>query len=49
LGKRHGIVIDNEHCLYGWGDGTYGELGIVEDLPIEKPMLIPFFKDIKVT
>lgn len=27
LGKRHGIAITNEKGLYGWGDGTYGELG----------------------
>lgn len=28
LGKRHGVVITEEKGLYGWGDGTYGELGI---------------------
>lgn len=30
LGKRHGIIRTNESkgSLYGWGDGTYGELGI---------------------
>ena len=29
LGKRHGIIRTNEAKggIYGWGDGTYGELG----------------------
>jgi alpha-tubulin suppressor-like RCC1 family protein len=29
LGKRHGIIRTNEPrgAIYGWGDGTYGELG----------------------
>ena len=27
IGKRHGIVLDKNNKLYGWGDGTYGELG----------------------
>jgi alpha-tubulin suppressor-like RCC1 family protein len=29
LGKRHGIIRTNEAIggIYGWGDGTYGELG----------------------
>jgi alpha-tubulin suppressor-like RCC1 family protein len=29
LGKRHGIIRTNEAYggIYGWGDGTYGELG----------------------
>lgn len=30
LGKRHGVIRTNEikGGIYGWGDGTYGELGI---------------------
>ena len=30
LGNRHGIIRTNEitGSVYGWGDGTYGELGI---------------------
>ncbi len=29
LGRRHGVVRTNEKVgsVYGWGDGTYGELG----------------------
>jgi alpha-tubulin suppressor-like RCC1 family protein len=27
LGKRHGIVLDSKNQVFGWGDGTYGELG----------------------
>jgi alpha-tubulin suppressor-like RCC1 family protein len=27
VGKRHAIVLTEEKGLYGWGDGTYGELG----------------------
>lgn len=29
LGKRHGVFRTNEvkGSIYGWGDGTYGELG----------------------
>jgi alpha-tubulin suppressor-like RCC1 family protein len=54
IGKRHGILRTNEMTgsIYGWGDGTYGELGIQENLPIEKPVKIPFFEDkniVKVT
>jgi alpha-tubulin suppressor-like RCC1 family protein len=50
LGKRHGIVRTNEAlgCLYGWGDGTYGELGIIENLPIEKPTKMTYFESRKV-
>jgi hypothetical protein len=48
LGKRHGIIRTNElkGSLYGWGDGTYGELGTQENLPIEKPIKISFFENI---
>jgi alpha-tubulin suppressor-like RCC1 family protein len=37
LGKRHGIIVTEEEKggIYGWGDGTYGELGVTDDLPIE--------------
>ena len=35
LGKRHGLVLDKIGQVWGWGDGTYGELGITENLPIE--------------
>lgn len=47
LGNRHGIIRTNEitGSVYGWGDGTYGELGIQENLPVEKPVQIPFFED----
>lgn len=38
LGKRHGIALSYKNELFGWGDGTYGELGINEDLPIEFPI-----------
>jgi alpha-tubulin suppressor-like RCC1 family protein len=48
LGKRHGIMIDGEQQVYGWGDGTYGELGLLDDLPVEKPIVLPFFKDTKI-
>lgn len=50
LGKRHGIIRTNEDkgSIYGWGDGTYGELGITENLPIEAPIRIPFFEDKKI-
>ena len=46
LGKRHAILRTNEAtgAIYGWGDGTYGELGIQENLRIEKPTKIPFFE-----
>jgi alpha-tubulin suppressor-like RCC1 family protein len=27
LGKRHGVALIEREGLYGWGDGTYGELG----------------------
>lgn len=27
LGLRHGIALDRNNNIYGWGDGTYGELG----------------------
>jgi alpha-tubulin suppressor-like RCC1 family protein len=27
MGKRHGLIRTSEG-IYGWGDGTYGELGI---------------------
>ena len=29
LGRRHGVIRTNEEIgsVYGWGDGTYGELG----------------------
>ena len=48
MGKRHGIVRTDEEkgSVYGWGDGTYGELGVsLEELPIEQPTKILFFKD----
>ena len=45
LGKRHGIVLLNNGEVYGWGDGTYGEIGIIQEGVINKPILIPFFKD----
>lgn len=50
LGRRHGVVRTNEALgsVYGWGDGTYGELGMQDNLPIEKPMKIPFFENRKV-
>jgi alpha-tubulin suppressor-like RCC1 family protein len=50
LGKRHGLIRTNESkgSLYGWGDGTYGELGIQENLPIEKPVKIPYFQNINI-
>ena len=48
LGKRHGIVITEEKGMFGWGDGTYGELGIQENLPIEQPVSIPFFENMKI-
>ncbi len=43
FGKRHGVVITEDFGMYGWGDGTYGELGVTENLPIETPLSIPFF------
>ena len=51
LGRRHGVIRTNEETgsLFGWGDGTYGELGTLEDLPIEKPRKIEFFDDKKIT
>jgi len=34
--------------IYGWGDGTYGELGPIEDLPIEHPISLPFFENMAI-
>jgi len=48
VGKRHIVLTTEENGLYGWGDGTYGELGICEDLPAEEPVLLPFFDKIRV-
>ncbi len=47
LGKRHGIIVTEEEKggIYGWGDGTYGELGVTDDLPIEQPTQLQFFAD----
>lgn len=45
IGIRHGLAIDENQKLYGWGDGTYGELS--ENFENNK---ISYFdnKDIKV-
>ena len=50
LGKRHGVIRTNEAKggVYGWGDGTYGELGTQDNLPIEKPISLSFFENTKV-
>lgn len=47
LGKRHGIILTEDFGLFGWGDGTYGELGMVDGLPISDPTIIPFFQSMK--
>lgn len=46
LGRRHGVIRTNEErgSVYGWGDGTYGELGTLLDLPFEKPVKIEAFE-----
>jgi alpha-tubulin suppressor-like RCC1 family protein len=44
LGKRHGIALDAKHNVYGWGDGTYGELGnYIKDFPLKKPSSLHLF------
>jgi alpha-tubulin suppressor-like RCC1 family protein len=50
LGRRHGVIRTNESIggVYVWGDGTYGELGLIENLPIEKPIKMPFFEKRKI-
>ncbi len=50
LGKKHGLVKTNEKFggVYGWGDGTYGELGNSDDLPFLKPQRLHFFDEIEV-
>ena len=45
LGKKHGIILDSEGSLFSWGDGTYGETGIISNFAIEKPTIIPYFRD----
>lgn len=45
LGKKHGLVLDGKGIVHGWGDGTYGEVGIISDFGIEKPVPVPFFKN----
>lgn len=51
LGRRHGVIRTNERMggVYFWGDGTYGELGTQEDIPIENPRKSRFFSVIAVT
>ena len=44
LGRRHGIVTTLDNGLFGWGDGTYGELGLSEGLPAAVPVELPFFQ-----
>jgi len=50
LGRRHGLIRTNEPfgAIYGWGDGTYGELGVTEGLPFEKPQRLPHFEAVEV-
>jgi len=45
LGRRHGIILDKKGIVYGWGDGTYGELGMVDNFSVDTPIPLPFFKD----
>ena len=34
--------------IFGWGDGTYGELGAIEDLPVEHPINLPYFENMSI-
>jgi len=34
--------------VYGWGDGTYGELGQSNKLPYEKATILPYFDKVKI-
>ena len=43
FGISHGLAIDQSNKIYGWGDGTYGELGDKCNLSFEKPTLIKHF------
>lgn len=49
FGKKHGLAIDDRDVLYGWGDGTYGELGDESLRMSDEPLKIGYFnnKDIK--
>lgn len=54
VGIKHGLAIDENHKLYVWGDGTYGEMGEDPDeegAMSELPKTIPFFEknNIRVT
>ena len=50
FGVSHGLAVDYSYQLYGWGDGTYGELGDFDIFNFDKPTIIKHFyqKDIKV-
>ena len=39
----HGFVLKHNGKLYGWGDGTYGELGDPDMVEVYAPRKIPYF------
>jgi len=38
LGNKHGIGVDNDKRVYGWGINLYGELLISEKVWISEPI-----------
>lgn len=30
-GKSHALILDDKNNVYGWGDNSYGQVGIASD------------------
>eukprot|EP00347_Sterkiella_histriomuscorum_P015550 403356611 len=54
VGQKHGLVLTKgsltrKNYLYGWGDGTYGELGLqFQGRNLIKPELLNYFDDLSI-
>jgi len=49
IGGCFGVFVDTEQKIYSWGSNASGELGLGDFEPREKPEIIGFLKDKKIT
>jgi alpha-tubulin suppressor-like RCC1 family protein len=48
VGNKHGLGIDMDNNLYGWGSNLYGELLISEKVRINEPIKLSDNKVIRI-